>query len=156
MFPHFLVTIADLTHPLSNNRSSVRIIGCYVMTSFSGVTCVLFCFVFVFMLSLKPRPFVQSIVLRCAGAPVAIRVSFSFLEMSLLLNIFCTSSTFSLYGEYVVRSFLPNGVFYLVTTGWIFYISLLCENSINQISISYDPPTVQIHTTSYWFQVVRF
>ena len=29
------------------------------MTSFSGVTFVLFCFVFVFMLSLKPRPFVQ-------------------------------------------------------------------------------------------------
>ena len=29
MFPHFLVAIADLTHPLSNNRSSVRIIGCY-------------------------------------------------------------------------------------------------------------------------------
>ena len=28
MFPHFLVAIADLTHPLSNNRSSVRIIGC--------------------------------------------------------------------------------------------------------------------------------
>ena len=31
-----------------------------VMTSFSGVTIVLFCFVFVFMISLKPRPFVQS------------------------------------------------------------------------------------------------
>ena len=30
------------------------------MTSFSGVTFVLFCFVFVFMLSLKPQPFVQS------------------------------------------------------------------------------------------------
>ena len=30
------------------------------MTYFSGVTFVLFCFVFVFMLSLKPRPFVQS------------------------------------------------------------------------------------------------
>ena len=29
------------------------------MASFSGVTFVLFCFVFVFMLSLKPRPFVQ-------------------------------------------------------------------------------------------------
>ena len=29
MFPHFLVAIADLTHPLSNNRSSVCIIGCY-------------------------------------------------------------------------------------------------------------------------------
>ena len=33
MFPHFLVAIADLTHPLSNNRSSVRVIGCYLPTS---------------------------------------------------------------------------------------------------------------------------
>ena len=32
-----------------------------VMTSFSGVTFVFFCFVFVFMLSLKPRSFVQSL-----------------------------------------------------------------------------------------------
>ena len=30
------------------------------ITSFSGVTFLLFCFIFVFMLSLKPRPFVQS------------------------------------------------------------------------------------------------
>ena len=29
------------------------------MASFSGVMFVLFCFVFVFMLSLNPRPFVQ-------------------------------------------------------------------------------------------------
>ena len=33
MFPHFLVAIADLTHPLSNNRSSVRIIGCSLYSS---------------------------------------------------------------------------------------------------------------------------
>ena len=32
-------------------------------------------------------------------------------QMSLFPSIFCTISTFSLYGEYVVRSFLPNGVF---------------------------------------------
>ena len=30
------------------------------MTSFSGVTFALFCFIFVFMISLKPRPFVRS------------------------------------------------------------------------------------------------
>ena len=35
----------------------------------------------------------------------------------------------SLYGEYVVRFSLSNGVLYLVTTGWIFYISLLPGNS---------------------------
>ena len=33
IFPHFLVAIADLTHPLSNNRSSTRIIGCYLSIS---------------------------------------------------------------------------------------------------------------------------
>ena len=49
--------------------------------------------------------------------------------MPLFPSIF---SAFSLFGEYVVRSFLPDGVFfYFVTTGWIFYVSL-CENSINQ------------------------
>ena len=31
IFPHFLVAIADLTHPLSNNRSSIRIIGCSLL-----------------------------------------------------------------------------------------------------------------------------
>ena len=76
------------------------------MTSFSGVTFVLFCFVFVFMLSLKPRP-LRSIVPRYAGAPIATRVSFFFpfvyLEMSLFPSVICTIAVFSLYGEYVVR-----------------------------------------------------
>ena len=35
-------------------------------------------------------------------------------------------------GEYVVRSFLLNGVFLSCDHGRIFYISLLCDNSINQ------------------------
>ena len=51
--------------------------------------------------------------------------------MSLVPSIFCTISTFSLYGEYVVRSFLPNGVFLPCDHGLDFEISL-CENSINQ------------------------
>ena len=36
MFPHFLVAIADLTHPLSNNRSSVRVIGCFKAVPVTG------------------------------------------------------------------------------------------------------------------------
>ena len=52
--------------------------------------------------------------------------------MSLFPSIFCTIPAFTLYGEYVVRSFLPNVFIYLVTTGWIFDISL-CENSINKL-----------------------
>ncbi|CAM9931698.1 unnamed protein product, partial [Ascophyllum nodosum] len=86
---------------------------------------------FVFMLSssLKPRPLkVCSIVLRHAGVPIATRVSFSFFLFFLFYlsffpfvylacrffpskYFFCTIFAFSLYGEYVVRSFFPNGVF---------------------------------------------
>ena len=50
--------------------------------------------------------------------------------------------------EYVVRSFLPNGVFYLVTTGWIFDISLLCEHPINKkiiINSNSEEPTCLIY-----------
>ena len=36
---------------------------------------------------------------------------FVSLEMSLFPSIVCTFAVFSLYGEYAVRSFLPNGVF---------------------------------------------
>ena len=57
------------------------------------------------MLSLKPRPFVQS--------------SFDMQEPSFCLfghvpfseYFFCTISALSLYGEYAVRSLLPSGVF---------------------------------------------
>ena len=89
------------------------------MTSFSGVTFVLFCFVFVFMLSSwKPRAFVQSFFdMQAPRSHTYFFLSFFFpfvyLEMSLFPSIFFTISAFSyfsLYGEYVVRSFLPNGV----------------------------------------------
>ena len=52
-----------------------------------------------------------SIVLRYAGTPMVTRVDFCLLGMSLFPSFFCTISAFSLYGEYIVRSFLPNGVF---------------------------------------------
>ena len=39
-------------------------------------------------------------------------VPFVSLEMSLFPTVFCTIAVFSLYGEYAVRSFLPDdGVF---------------------------------------------
>ena len=85
------------------------------MTSFSGVTFVLFCFVF------RPYAFVEaatlgSIVLRYAGVPIATRVSFffflsfygSFGDVAFSEYFF---PAFSFYGEYVVRSSLPDGVF---------------------------------------------
>ena len=103
------------------------------MTSSSGVTFVLFCFVFVFVEAATLR----SIVLRYAGAPIATRVSF-FFPFVLFRYVFFSSSfcaiAFSLCMEstsYVL--FFRMVVFYLVTTGWMFDISL-CENSISSIN----------------------
>ena len=60
----------------------------------------------------------RSTVLRYAGAPISRRVSsfffpFVHLEMSLFPDYFLYHSlaVLSLYGEYVVHSFLPNDVF---------------------------------------------
>ena len=75
------------------------------------------------------------LVLRYAGAPIGTHAPFFFpfvyLEMSLCLSMFCGFAVFSLYGEYIVRSFLPDGFLYLVTTGCIFYISLRDNSIIN-------------------------
>ena len=60
------------------------------------------------MLSLKPRPFVQSSFDMQAGVPIA--TLFLFLFVAFSEYFFGTISAFSLYGEYVVRSFLPDGV----------------------------------------------
>ena len=85
-----------------------------VISSFSGVTCVfLFCFVFVFTPSLKPR---GSFVLRsstCMHPDSHTRVSsfFAFsLGMSLYPSFFYHVTVFSSYGEYVARFLLPGGV----------------------------------------------
>ena len=68
-----------------------------------------------YALSLKPRPFVQrfSILRRCPDSHTRVSFFFPFvyLEMSLFPNIFCIIAVFSLYGEYVVRFFLPDGAF---------------------------------------------
>ena len=85
------------------------------MTYFFGVvTFVLFSFVFrlyAFIEAAALRP----IALRYAGAPIATR-SFFFLLFIwrcrfFRLFVFCTIAVFSLYREYVVRLFLPDGVF---------------------------------------------
>ena len=53
----------------------------------------------------------RSVVLRYAGAPIATRVYFClFGDVAFSEYFFCTIPAFFLYGEYVVRSFLPNGV----------------------------------------------
>ena len=89
------------------------------MAFFSGVKFVLFCFVFVSMLLLKPRNFVQSSIDMQASRWPHVFLSFSFflfvyLEMSLFPSIFfvpfpislCTESTLYVLSFRVVF-FLP-------------------------------------------------
>ena len=106
-------------------------------------------------------------VLRYAGTPIATRVSFFFpfvyFEMPLFPNMFCTIAV-SLCTESTPYVISFRMVFsYLVTTGWIFYISLLCENSINKKKSQEIPygtnlvrpsfSTLTIGTT-HWYSVV--
>ena len=90
---HYNSSGANLYHP--------GILFADDVMSFSGVTFALFCFGVVFLLSLKPRLFVQSFfVLRYACAPTATRVSSYFsLEMSLFPSIFVTLPFSLLYGK---------------------------------------------------------
>ena len=83
-----------------------------VMTSFSGVPFVLFCFVFVFMLSLKPRPFVQSSFdMQAPRHPHVFFFLFFIIWRCRFFRVFFVPFPLSLlYGEYVVRSILLNGV----------------------------------------------
>ena len=77
----------------------------------------------------------RSIVFRYAGAPIARRVSFFllFIWKCRLFRVFVLYHCRFLFVWRVRRTFFPSGwcFFYLVTTSWIFEISL-CENSINQ------------------------
>ena len=93
---------------------------------------------FVFMLSLKRRPLVQSLfVLQYACISTTIHSCFVifpfFWNVVFFPSIFLPLPFFSLYGEYAARSPLPGGVFlpcdHLLE---FFYISILCENSIIQ------------------------
>ena len=91
----------------------------------------LFCFVFVFILSLKPRPFVQSFFdnMQAPRQPhVFLFYFFPFvsLDLSLFPSIFCAIAVFSLCVDCAVRFFLPGGVFLPFTTGWIFLHQLMC------------------------------
>ena len=94
----------------------------------------LWCYLCFVLLQLRLYAFVEaatllSTVLRYAGAPIAIRVSFFFpfvyLEMSRFPSIFCTIAAFSLYGEYFVRSFLPNEFFLARDHGLEFWHQLI-------------------------------
>ena len=114
------------------------------MTSFSGATFVFVLFRFRLYAFVEAAA-LRSIALRYAGARIAARVSFLFpfclFGDYAFDEYFLHHCRFSLYdGEYVVGSFLPNGMIFLPCdhgldfshrTGWKFHISL-SENSINQ------------------------
>ena len=74
------------------------------MSSFFGVMFVLFRFR---LYACIVAATLRSIVLRCACAPTVTR-SYGDVALS---EYFCTIVVFSLYGGYVVRFLLPDGVF---------------------------------------------
>ena len=86
------------------------------------------CFVLLrFLYAFVEAAALRSVVLRYAGVTIATRVS-------LFGDVACSEYFFRfLFVSRVRGTFFPSGwcFFYLVTTGWIFDISL-CENSINQ------------------------
>ena len=109
---------------------------------FSGVTFVLFCFVFC-LYAFAEAAALRSIVLRYAGAPITTRVSFFYFFSPFLFLFLFGDVAFSEYFvpfplslcmDNRVRTFFPSGwcFFYLVTTGWIFYIAYVRIQSINQ------------------------
>ena len=74
-----------------------------VVLSFTLVTFVLFCFIFVFLISLRPRPFVQSFfVLRYACAPLA---ACSYVTTVCVLLSFCFFIIFRFFGDAVFSEF---------------------------------------------------
>ena len=91
---------------------TVRTTERVAMTSFSGVTFVLFLLRFRFYAFVEAAA-LRSIVLRYAGAPIATRVSFFFpfvyLEMSRFPSLFCTIHCRFLFVWRVRRTFFPSG-----------------------------------------------
>ena len=88
------------------------------MPFFSGVTFILFCFALLCFVFRIYAFFVEaaalcSAVLRYAGAPIATRVSFCFYFGDVAFSEYFLYHFRFLFvhGEYVVRSFLSNGVF---------------------------------------------
>ena len=97
----------------------------------------------------------RSIVLRYAGAPIATRIfvfPLLFIWRRCFFQVFFVPLPFSLCMESF--SSFRMVLFYLVTTSWIFYISLLCKNSIHQsiiIILLHIPPSYQqLHRIQYY------
>ena len=114
-----------------NHRGMIHAV--YIIRLSLVILCfILLCFC-LHAFSLKPRPFVQSFFgmqARDLLTTTTLHVFLAFFRFGLFGDVafheyfFCTVVVFSLYGEYVVRFlFFPSGC--LLTTGWIFYTSLL-------------------------------
>ena len=72
-----------------------------------------------------------------AGAPIAPRASFSIFWRCRFFRVFFVPLPFSLCMEYVVRSFLPDGVFLPCDHG-LDFLHLVREDSIINQSIPFD------------------
>ena len=130
---HTILSVVSLTHDMTCPLLYNLVLPLFCFASFSS-----FC-AFVEATALR------SIILRYTGAPIATRVFFFFFPFCLFGDVVFSgyflhhSVPFSLCMEstsYVLSFWIV--IFYLVTTGWVFDISLdLCENSIkkNQILI---------------------
>ena len=76
---------------------------------------------------------------------------FLSLEMSLFPSIFCTINVFSLYEEYVLRFFLPDGVFLPCDHGLdSLHQLILCDNLINQSNVVLSTMQRRFNKYSYY------
>ena len=96
------LAIELISHKWRELVSSGRLV-CVCHVVFSGMTFVVFCFVFFFMLSLKPRLFVQSFFvfdMHASRQPDVFLPFFCFYGDVAFSEYFCAITVFSLYGDY--------------------------------------------------------
>ena len=114
----------------------------------------MFCFVFVFLLSSKPWPFVQSFFdMRAPRQSHAVTLQLSvsfffsffflFLRRCIFFDYFCIIAVSSLYGDCVVRFYLPDGVFLpcdhgldLFTSAYYAIIQSINESIIESLDLN--------------------
>ena len=98
----------------------------------------LLCFVFRLLYAFVEAAALRSLVLRYTGAPIATRVSYFFPIGDVAFSEYFLYHFRFLSVWIVRRTFFPSVwcFSYLVTSGWIFYISL-CKNLISK-SINHD------------------
>ena len=106
---------------------------CHDVFLWCYVCFVLLCFAsfFVFMLSLKPRPFFQSSFdMQAPRLPHVLLFFWRWCFFRVFLYHFRFLFVWTISTSYVRSSFRMVFFYLVTTTSWIFDISLLCENSV--------------------------